>query len=107
MKYIGKLKYDNLLKEEGISIVIFGAGSFVFDLLDKIEMEGIKNKVVCVCDNNPEKCPAYIRGIKVVSFMQACEQYYDAHFIVYNKFVEEMSRQLIKAGILKIHYIIV
>lgn len=105
MEYIGKLEYDDVLKKEGICIVVFGAGTLAHDLIKKIEMEGIKKEVVCICDNNPEKCPAYIDGIKVVSFMQACEWYYDAHFIIYNKYVEEMAKQLMKSGITKIHYI--
>ena len=106
MEYIGKLEYDYVLKEEEASIVVFGAGALVHSILNKLEMEGIKKKVVCICDNNPGKSSAYIDDIKVISFIQACEWYHDAHFIVYNKYVEEMAKQLIKAGITRIHYIL-
>lgn len=106
MEYIGKLEYDCALKDNETDIVIFGAGAAVHNILDKMEIEGIKRKVVSICDNNSEKCPDYIDGIKVISFKQANELYHDARFIIYNKYVVDIAKQLIKEEINNIHYIL-
>lgn len=105
MEYIGKIEYDKDLCVNGNEIVIFGAGSGFEKLIEKLEMLCVKDKIVCVCDNDIEKQGKKIQGIKIVSLEYALNYYKNAAYIVYNQFCIEICRQLIEKGIEKIHLI--
>ena len=55
MEYIGKIEHDQKLCMGENGIVIFGAGGQLENLLNKLENLHVRDKVVCICDNNPEK----------------------------------------------------
>lgn len=99
------LENDVKLESNSKEIVIFGAGSAVGRVIDKLEQLGMKDKVACICDNRPEICEKIIRNIKVMGFERAYSLYRNADYIVYNRYATEISQQLIEKGIEKIHYI--
>lgn len=105
MRYIGKIEHDYYLKEHDVKIVVFGAGGMVNVILEQLKREGLWNKLVCICDNTPQNCAEFIKGIRVVGFGQACHGYKDSEFVVYNKYATEMAEQLIDKDITNIHYI--
>ena len=105
MKYIGRIEKDISLCEKNEKMVVFGAGKGLKRLLDKLEQLQIKDRVVCICDNNPEKQEKKISGIRVVSLDYALKNYRYENYIVYNQFCVEICRQLISNGVQKIHLI--
>lgn len=105
MEYIGRLKYDDILKEKEAKIVVFGAGKAAHYILSGLKEAGLLEKVVCICDNHPEQCMDCVENIRVISFEQAYSLYKDAKYIIYNKYAVEIAKQLIGANIKKIHYI--
>ncbi len=105
MEYIGSFECDKKLINNEAGIVIFGAGKGLSGLLDKMEKSGIKGRVLCICDNNSEQQGNFIQGIQVISPEEAICRYSNAMFIVYNRFCEEISKQLIDEGIERIHLI--
>jgi len=105
MEYIGRIENDKKLHINETGIAIFGAGKELEKLLDKLEQMHVKNKVICVCDNNLEKQGREVKGIKIVSPGYAFRCYGSAAYIVYNRFSMEICRQLAAQGINKIHLI--
>jgi FlaA1/EpsC-like NDP-sugar epimerase len=105
MEYIGRIENDNKLHMNETGIVIFGAGKDLEKLLDKLEKMHEKDKITCICDNNPAKQGKEVRGIKIVSPDYALRYYSNAAYIVYNKFCIEICRQLAGQRIEKIHLI--
>lgn len=105
MEYIGKIEYDKKIRNGTGDIVIFGAGNMLRELLGDLEMLGIKNRVVCICDNSSEVCGKTEDGIFICSASQVFKDYKDADYIVYNKYSLDICRQLMENGIAKIHFI--
>lgn len=105
MRYIGKIEHDYFLKKKDVKIVVFGAGGMVKVMLEQLKREGLWNKIVCICDNNPLSGMQDIDGIRVLGFEQACQEYRDSEFIVYNRYATEMAKQLIDNNMINIHYI--
>ena len=105
MEYIGKIEHDQKLCMGENGIVIFGAGGQLENLLNKLENLHVRDKVVCICDNNPEKCGKEMEGIKIVGPEYAFSHYGDYLYIVYNQFRLEICRKLADRKIQRIHLI--
>lgn len=103
MEYIGKLEDDKKLYQNKKGIVIFGAGKELCRLLGKMEESEIQDRILCICDNDPQRQGGKMAGIAVVSPEYAFIHYNEAVYIVYNRFCAEISRQLVKMGIKNIH----
>lgn len=104
MVYIGNLIYDEYIKKaEGI--IIFGGGSMLPNLLQKMEQLNLLEKVTAICDNNVTIQGKEISGISVLAPDDACEEFNDLDFIVYNQYFMEICKQLVENHIDKIHLI--
>lgn len=105
MEYIGKIENDKKLFENKEGIVIFGAGEKLKHLLCRLNELQVKDKVVCICDNNCEKQGQEIEGIEVYEPEEAFRRYKKEMYIVYNQYSLEICQQLVKANINRIHLI--
>lgn len=103
MEYIGRLEKDRYIYGE--EIVIFGAGKGLYEILDRLEKMQIKDKIVCICDNDPEKHGKKIEGIEILNPKQIFSSHSSAAYIVYNQFCGEICKQLVNEGIYRIHLI--
>lgn len=103
MEYIGKIENDRILWESREPIVVFGAGKEITTLLHSLEMLQVKERVVCICDNNTERQSGEVDNIQLCSLEYAVSHYPNAMYMVYNRFSIEMSMQLIEKGIDRIH----
>lgn len=104
VEYIGRLQNDRLLKDKK-QIVIFGAGKGLDWLLEQLQKLGVKDKVFCICDNNPKEQGRRIEGIEIVSPAYAFSSCNKGSYLVYNRFWREICGQLKEEGIEKIHLI--
>lgn len=104
MTYIGSLNYDEQLKKAK-GIIIFGGGSMLGRLLERMRQMELTEKIVAVCDNSVSLQKQGISGIPVLSPEYACEKYRDMDFIVYNRYFMEICEQLRKSSITRIHLI--
>lgn len=103
MEYIGKIENDRILWESREPIVVFGAGKEITTLLHSLEMLQVKERVVCICDNNTERQSGEVDNIQLCSLEYVVSHYPNAMYMVYNRFSIEMSMQLIEKGIDRIH----
>lgn len=104
MVYIGSLEYDEQLAASQ-GLIVFGAGDMLPHLMRKMERLKLSPKIIAICDNNTAIQGERRRGILVISPEDACKEYRDADYIVYNKYFMENCRQLQKNGIMRIHLI--
>ncbi len=105
MEFIGRIKNDIKLYESDIKIVLFGAGNGLDELLNILNDMNIRERVVCICDNDLKKQGNNVEGLRVNSLEYTSQHYGDAIYIVYNKFCIEICKQLLKNNIKKIHLI--
>lgn len=105
MEYIGRIENDKKLYIEEHGIIVFGAGRGLEKLLDKFEEMHMKDRIICICDNNYEKQGKEINGIKIVNPQYAFNHYRNSDYIVYNQFCIEICMQLLEEGIKKVHLI--
>ncbi len=105
MEYIGKIEFDKKLCEDKESIVIFGAGQGLKNILNRLDEMNLQDRIVCVCDNSCEKQGQEVYGLKVYNPEDVFQTHRSASYIVYNQFCIEICNQLIKEGINKIHLI--
>ena len=103
MEYIGKIENHRILCESREPIVVFGAGKEIKSLLYSLEVLQIKERVVCICDNNTQRQNGEVDNIQLCSLEYAISHYPNAMYMVYNRFSIEMSMQLIEKGIDRIH----
>lgn len=104
MVYIGSLEYDEQL-QRSTGIIIFGAGAMFPHLLREMERLKLSEKIIAICDNNAAVQGEREMGILVISPEDACREYRDADYIIYNKYFMENCIQLQKNGIIGIHLI--
>lgn len=104
MEYIGKIENDKILTDAS-GIVIFGAGKNLGCLIEKLKRMGLRNRILCICDNDTSQHGKKIEEIEVVSPTYAFSIYSKAIYIVYNRFCVEICRQLIKEDIKRVHLI--
>lgn len=104
MVYIGSLDYDEQIKETK-GIIIFGGGSMLTRLLERLEQMNLQERIIAICDNNVSMQEKEITGIPVLSPVQAYKKYENMDFIVYNRYFMEICEQLQKNDIPRIHLI--
>lgn len=104
MEYIGDIIYDDKLADKDNKLVIFGAGAYGRKVLRYLELNGLRDSIVCFCDSNETLAGQNIRGIPVCIVNDACEKYADAVYLVSGVYAKEMLQILIEKNINKIHY---
>lgn len=106
IKYIGDIIYDEYLFKDDIKIVIYGAGLYGKKVLEYLEQNHLKDRVICFCDSNSSLVNGDIMGIPVYGTIEICKKYPDAEYLVSGKYAREMYDFLIKKYIHKIHILI-
>ena len=71
MEYIGKIENDRILCESREPIVVFGAGKEIKSLLYSLEVLQIKERVVCICDNNTQRQNGEVDNIQLCRSMRS------------------------------------
>lgn len=103
MEYFGNISYDQSILDPLKKVVIYGAGIYGKKVWDYLKRNNCDN-VVCFCDKNEILDGTYIDGkIVVTTPEKAFREYYDAHWIVYGRYMHEMLINLLNAKISKIH----
>lgn len=72
----------NKLHDTDRQIVIFGAGEIGKRAVLRMEYLGLKSRIVCVGDNNPNKIGTRLEDIEVLSKEQIRERYPDADIVI-------------------------
>lgn len=103
MEYIGDVIYDGKLADKDNKLVIFGAGVYGRKVLRYLELNGLKDSIVCFCDSNETLVGQNIRGIPVCMVNDVCEKYADAVYLVSGVYAKEMLKILMEKNICKIH----
>lgn len=106
MEYIGNILYDEQLCKE-LSIVIYGAGRMAKKIIGFLEINNCKEHIKCLCDRNSELWNTELNGINIMSPFEAVKRYEKALFIVSGDYANEMLRELIMLGVLRIHLLLV
>lgn len=106
LEYIGNILYDDQLYKE-LSIVIYGAGRVAKKIIGFLEINNCKENIKCLCDGNIELWNTKLDGINIMSPSEAVKRYEKALFIVGGDYANEMIRELIMLGVLRIHLLLV
>lgn len=103
MEYIGDIIYDSKLADKDNKLVIFGAGAYGRKVLRYLELNGLKDNIICFCDSNETLAGQNIGGVPVYMVSDVCERYEDAVYLVSGVYAREMLEILMKKNICKIH----
>lgn len=106
MEYVGNILYDDELLESENKFVIFGAGVYGRKVLEYLELNGAKDKIICFCDSNGDLDGESIEEIPVCRTKDVFDKYYDASYIVSGRYSDEMYHVLRENGINKIHMLL-
>ncbi len=107
MEYVGNIIYDNNLLDKDRKFVIFGAGRYGRKILKYMDLNGVKESVICFCDSDIEIEGQHIEGIPVCQIKDAIAQYSDAEYMVGGKYSKEMYHILDENLIRKIHILFI
>lgn len=89
----------NVYKEQP-QLVIMGAGSYGKKICSILSMEGLEDRIVCLCDNSVSRQGTKYNGWNIYSPLEAYEKFPIAMFIISPKgFEDEMIRQLVHLGV--------
>lgn len=107
MEYVGNILYDEKLKQADRKLIIFGAGIYGQKILRYLELNTLREKVICFCDSNAKSGRHYsINGIPVYQAKDVIKKYLDADYLVGGKYAKEMYCILKQEGIKRIHILI-
>lgn len=96
LKVLFKNRYSEI-KNRGLPIVLFGAGSAGKLLLPLLRDSGVQP--VCYCDNQIQKNPIVIDGIPIISYEKLVKEHkHSIILITTSKFAVEIKRQLLTDG---------
>ena len=104
MEYIGDIIYDDKLVNKDNKFVIFGAGVYGRKVLSYLELNGLRDSIVCFCDSNETLAGQNIGGIPICMVNDVCEKYADAVYLVSGVYAKEMLEILMEKHIFKIHF---
>lgn len=104
MEYIGDIIYDDKLAGKDNKLVIFGAGVYGRKVLGYLELNGLRDNIVCFCDSNEALAGQNIGGIPVCMINDVCEKYADAAYLVSGVYAKEMLEILMEKHIRNIHF---
>lgn len=107
MEYIGNIIYDELLKEKGIELVIFGAGRYGKRIYDFLDMNGMADNIKYFCDKNEMLWGRKSEGIEIVDPMQVIASKATYHFLVGGRYVKEILMLLQENEVEKIHLLFI
>lgn len=103
MEYVGDMIYDEKLTDKDNQFVIFGSGVYGRRVLRYLELNGLKDRIICFCDSNETLIGQYIGGIPICLVSDVCEKHADAVYLVSGVYAKEMLSILTDRAICKIH----
>ncbi len=107
MEYVGNIVYDDLLKHEGMELVIFGAGKSGRKIYDFLQRNGKAGNVSFFCDRNEALWGKKVEGVEIIDPMQAVTSEIEYHFLVSGLYADEMIKFLQKNDVRKIHLLFI
>lgn len=69
VEYVGSILYDEKLLKKDNKFVIFGAGLSGRSILSYLDLNGVKENVICFCDSSFELCGLAIEGVIFDTFL--------------------------------------
>lgn len=105
MYYIGDILYDDVLREEELRLIIFGAGWSGRKILEFLDLNECRHKCKYFCDNNKKLWGNEINSVSIISPEEAIRDKH-VHFLVGGRFAREMIFFLHQNGVENIHFIL-
>lgn len=106
MKYVGNILYDDKLLSSNNGFVIFGSGVFGRKVFEYLELNGMKDKVICFCDSDERLEGSEIEGISVRLAREVLASFPAADYLISGRYVKEMYQVLKQENIDRIHIFI-
>lgn len=105
LNYIGTIENDRRIIDAK-QIIIYGGGKVGRHALEVLCERGVRDRVVCFCDNNPNLLGKEVEGIPVFSVSDVCcSKYPQGTYLVASMCVRQMVESLMQYGIEDIHII--
>lgn len=105
VNYIGTIENDRGLIDQE-QIIIYGGGKVGRHALEVLCERGLRNNVVCFCDNDPRLFGKKVEGICVFPVEDVCRyKYPKGTYLVASMCVRQMVESLMQYGIEDIHII--
>lgn len=106
MEYMGNILYDGKLSDRSRRFVIFGAGDYGRRVLHYLELNGLKDNVICFCDSDEALEGKKAGGVQIRRAKEIFRKYPEADYLISGRYCREMRRILKMEGIEKIHMFI-
>lgn len=106
MVYVGNILYDDKLFGPDNGFVIFGSGVFGRKVFEYLELNGMKDKVICFCESDERLAGSNIEGISVRLTKEVLESYPAADYLVSGRYAKEMYQTLKQEHIDRVHIFI-
>ena len=103
MKYVGNSIYDEILTDNQIKFVIYGAGKTGKKIYDFFDINDRTSSILCFCDKNSILWNTEYKGIKIVNPEEVIQEYSECHFLVGGEYKEEIAEYLMANEIKTIH----
>lgn len=107
MEYVGNILYDEKLLDKGKKFIIFGAGLYGKKVLDYLDLNGVKESIICFCDSDTSKDILEIDGIPVYHTIDTFKRYPNAEYLISGNYSKEMYKILKENDIRKIHLLMI
>lgn len=104
MEYFGNILYDEKLKDSSSDFVIYGAGRFGNKLYEFMELNGMRDQILCFCDKNPAFKGTTCRGLPVIS-PDNLKENDQVHVLFGGVYAYEILEYLVDHHINKIHFL--
>lgn len=105
MNYIGTIENDRGLIDKE-QIIIYGGGKVGKHALQVLRERGMRDNVVCFCDNNLNLFGNEVEGVPVLPVSDVCcLKYPQGTYLVASMCVRQMVESLMQYGIEDIHII--
>lgn len=107
MEYIGNILYDESLLKKNRKFIIFGAGVYGRKILQYLDINGVKNNIICFCDSDDSLGGQNIEGIPICQIKDVCLQHPNEIYLLSGKYSKEMYKILKENAIRKIHILFI
>ncbi len=107
MEYVGNIIYDDKLLNKDRKFVIYGAGLYGKKVLQYMDMNGMKDHVICFCNSENKFNVQAIQEVPIVWTKTAIMQYPDADYLICGKYAKEMYQILKENEVCKIHFLFI
>lgn len=107
MVYVGNILYDKMILETNKKLIIFGTGIYGRKIFDYLDLNGVRDNIICFCESFVKSKNKDVAGIPILSVIEACEKYPNADYLISGKYTKEMYQVLKDNLISTIHVLTV